>query len=301
MGKADTALRGRVLYKVTLTGSLVNVLLVVCKFIAGLLGHSAAMFADAVHSLSDLVTDVIVIVFVHVSGKPADKSHDYGHGKYETLAALLIGVALLAVGLGIFVDGAGQIMAFIRGEKLNSPGWIALGAAVVSILAKEVLFRYTRRAGKMFGSPAVVANAWHHRSDALSSIGTAAGIGGAIILGENWCVLDPVAAVVVSLFIIKVSLMQLKPCLDELLERSLPEEVEQQITEIALSEEGVTEPHHLRTRRIGSHFAIDVHVRMDGDMRLRDAHRKATAIERKLREKYGEETYINLHVEPEKQ
>lgn len=300
MDKTDAVLREKELYKVTLVGSFVNVLLVACKFVAGILGHSAAMVADAVHSLSDLVTDVIVIVFVRVSGKPADKNHDYGHGKYETLATLLIGVALLAVGVGIFLNGAEQIMAFINGEKLASPGWIALGAAVVSVVSKEILFQYTRRVGRMFDSPAVIANAWHHRSDAFSSIGTAVGIGGAIILGENWRVLDPIAAVVVSLFIIKVSIMQLKPCLDELLESSLPEEVEKQITEIVLSEEGVSEPHHLRTRRIGSHYAIDVHIRMDGNLKLSEAHAKATAVERKLREKYGEGTYVSLHVEPEK-
>ncbi|WP_300727259.1 cation diffusion facilitator family transporter [uncultured Bacteroides sp.] len=300
MDKTDVALREKELYKVTLVGSLVNVLLVVCKFVAGVLGHSAAMVADAVHSLSDLVTDVIVLVFVRVSGKPADKNHDYGHGKYETLATLLIGAALLAVGIGIFWNGAEQIIAFAQGEKLNSPGWIALGAALVSILAKEFLFHYTRRVGKLFESPAVIANAWHHRSDALSSIGTAVGIGGAILLGENWRVLDPIAAVVVSLFIIRVSFKQLKPCIDELLEQSLPEEVERQITEIVLSEEGVSEPHHLRTRRIGSHYAIDMHIRMNGEMKLHDAHVKATSIEHKLRDVYGKGTYINLHVEPEK-
>lgn len=300
MDKINTALREKELYKVTLIGSFVNVLLVICKFIAGILGHSAAMVADAVHSLSDLVTDVIVIVFVRVSGKPADKKHDYGHGKYETLATLLIGVALLAVGAGIFWSGAEKIIAFMKGESLSSPGWIALVAAIVSILSKEILFHYTRRVGRIFDSPAVIANAWHHRSDAFSSIGTAIGIGGAILLGENWRVLDPIAAVIVSLFIIKVSIMQLKPCLDELLESSLSEEIEQQITEIVLSEKGVTEPHHLRTRRIGSHYAIDVHIRMDGNMKLNEAHAKATSIEHKLREKYGEETYVSLHVEPEK-
>lgn len=205
MKEASIAHREREIYKVTLTGSLVNVLLVVCKFIAGVLGHSAAMVADAVHSLSDLITDIIVLVFVRISGKPEDKGHDYGHGKYETFATLLIGVALFCVGVGILWNGGEQIYIYLKGGTLSSPGWIALIAALLSILLKELLFQYTRRIGKKYDSPAVIANAWHHRSDAFSSIGTAIGIGGAILLGENWRVLDPLAAVVVSFFIIHVA------------------------------------------------------------------------------------------------
>ena len=201
MKETDAALRRREIYKVTLAGSVVNIVLTLCKFAAGILGRSAAMVADAVHSLSDLATDVIVLVFVRISGKPEDKGHDYGHGKYETFATLLIGVALLVVGIGILWSGGERIYAFFRGETLGEPGWIALVAALVSIASKEVLFQYTRRVGRRYDSPSVIANAWHHRSDAFSSIGTAAGIGGAILLGEDWRVLDPLAAVIVSFFI----------------------------------------------------------------------------------------------------
>lgn len=298
MKEASIAHREREIYKVTLTGSLVNVLLVVCKFIAGVLGHSAAMVADAVHSLSDLITDIIVLVFVRISGKPEDKGHDYGHGKYETFATLLIGVALFCVGVGILWNGGEQIYIYLKGGTLSSPGWIALIAALLSILLKELLFQYTRRVGKKYNSPAVIANAWHHRSDAFSSIGTAIGIGGAILLGENWRVLDPLAAVVVSFFIIHVAVKQLKPCLDELLERSLPDDIENHITSLVLSVPGVSEPHHLRTRRIGSNYAIDLHIRMDGNMPLFEAHDKATQIEHKLKEAYGANTYISVHIEP---
>lgn len=206
--------RERKIYQVTIYGSLVNIALVILKFIAGFLGQSAAMIADAVHSLSDLITDLIVIVFVRLSSKPQDKGHDYGHGKYETLATLLVGVALLAVGGGILKNGIDDIRIYLNGGALSSPGWIALIAALLSIVSKEILFRYTNRVGRKLDSPAVIANAWHHRSDALSSIGTGIGIGGAILLGEQWRVLDPLAAVIVSLFILKVALYMVKPCID---------------------------------------------------------------------------------------
>lgn len=292
--------RERKIYQVTIYGSLVNIALVILKFIAGFLGQSAAMIADAVHSLSDLITDLIVIVFVRLSSKPQDKGHDYGHGKYETLATLLVGVALLAVGGGILKNGIDAIRIYLSGGALSSPGWIALIAALLSIVSKEILFRYTNRVGRKLDSPAVIANAWHHRSDALSSIGTGIGIGGAILLGEQWRVLDPLAAVIVSLFILKVALYMVKPCIDELLEKSLPDEVEQAISEQVLSFPEVSELHHLRTRRIGSYYALEMHVRMDGNLSLHDAHAVTVLIEKKLRAMYGENTIINIHVEPNK-
>ena len=300
MNEVETSVREREIYKVTLAGSLVNIVLVAFKFAAGIFGRSAAMIADAVHSLSDLITDIIVIVFVRISSKPEDEGHDYGHGKYETLATFLIGAALLVVGIGICWSGIEKIIVFFHGGSLESPGWIAFVAALVSVVSKEALFHCTRIVGKRFNSPAVVANAWHHRSDAFSSVGTAVGIGGAILLGENWRVLDPLAAVIVSFFIVQVAVKQLKECIDELLERSLPDDIERDITGIVLSFDGVSQPHHLRTRRIGSHYAIDLHVRMDGSMSLREAHDKASAIEARLKGAYGKGTYINIHVEPNK-
>ena len=298
MTELDKRTREKEIYKVTLVGSFVNFLLVIFKFLAGIAGHSAAMLADAVHSLSDFITDVVVILFVRISNKPVDKSHDYGHGKYETLATALIGMALLGVGFGILWNGVTEILAFLRGEQLRQPGMLALVAAIISILLKEILYQYTVRIGKKYHSQVVIANAWHHRSDALSSIGTAVGIGGAILLGPHWAVLDPVAAVAVSFFIMKVSIQLLIPCVDELLEKSLPESVEQEIEQIVLSFEGVSEPHHLRTRRIGNNYAIEIHVRMDGRISLHKAHETATDIEHKLKEKFGEDTHVGIHVEP---
>ena len=283
LDKAGIA-RERGIYRVTIVGSVVNFLLLVFKFFAGIMGHSAAMLADAVHSLSDFVTDIIVLVFVRISSKPQDEGHDYGHGKYETLATAIIGIFLLFVGFGIFWNGASSVYLFLQGGSLPEPGMLALAAALVSIVSKEILYQYTVFKGKKLNSQAVVANAWHHRSDALSSIGTAVGIGGAILLGSHWRVLDPAAAVIVSFFIMKVAVGLLIPCVDELLEKSLPADVEEEIQEIILSFPDVSSPHHLRTRRIGNHYAIEVHVRMDGKITLEEAHRTATAIEDKLKE-----------------
>lgn len=298
--KSEEAAREAGIYRVTLVGSVVNLLLLVFKFVAGILGHSAAMLADAVHSLSDFVTDIIVIVFVRISSKPEDEGHDYGHGKYETLATAIIGLVLLFVGFGILWNGATSIWDFWQGGELKEPGMLALWAALVSILFKELLYQYTVLKGRRLNSQAVVANAWHHRSDALSSIGTAVGIGGAILLGERWLILDPLAAVVVSLFIMKVAIQLLVPCVEELLEKSLPAEVEEKIKQEILAFPGVTSPHHLRTRRIGSSYAIEVHIRMDGQITLEEAHHTATAIENRLKSEFGSRTYINIHVEPVK-
>lgn len=298
--KSEEAVREAGIYRVTLVGSVVNLLLLVFKFVAGILGHSAAMLADAVHSLSDFVTDIIVIVFVRISSKPEDEGHDYGHGKYETLATAIIGLILLFVGFGILWNGATSIWDFWQGGELKEPGMLALWAALVSILFKELLYQYTVLKGRRLNSQAVVANAWHHRSDALSSIGTAIGIGGAILLGEQWLILDPLAAVVVSLFIMKVAIQLLVSCVEELLEKSLPAEVEEKIKQEILAFPGVTSPHHLRTRRIGSSYAIEVHIRMDGQITLEEAHHTATAIENRLKSEFGSRIYINIHVEPVK-
>ena len=291
--------RNKKIYQVTLAGGAVNVVLLVFKFVAGFLGHSAAMVADAVHSLSDFVTDVIVLVFVHISGKPKDKSHDYGHGKYETLAMTIIGFALLAVAIGIVYGGVTKIWAWWNGQQLEAPGMLALWAALLSILLKEAVYRYTMVVARQVDSQALEANAWHHRSDALSSIGTAIGIGGAICLGQHWTVLDPIASVIVGFFIIKVSFELLSRGIGDLMEQSLPDEVETEILSLAASVDGVIDPHDLRTRRIGSHYAIELHILMPGDVPLRLAHDKASEIEDILRRHYGPETHVVVHVEPE--
>ena len=228
----------------------VNIALSLLKLAAGILGRSGAMIADAVHSISDLATDVIVLIFARISSKPEDAGHNYGHGKYETLASILISLALIAVGGGILVDSIRNIRLVLTGEIIGRPGAIALIAAAISIVAKEVLYRYTVRVGRQTDSPSVVANAWHHRSDALSSIGTLTGIGLAYFLGDKWHIADPLAALVVSVFIFKIAFDLLRSGLGELLEHALPAATEQEILNILTHSKEVTEPHHLRTRRM---------------------------------------------------
>lgn len=273
-------------------------LLLLFKFVAGIVGHSAAMVADAVHSLSDFVTDIIVLVFVHISGKPKDKSHDYGHAKYETLAMTIIGAALLVVAIGIVYSGLTQIILWAQGGNLAAPGMLALWAALLSIVLKEAVYHYSMAKARQLNSQAVEANAWHHRSDALSSIGTAIGIGGAIFLGQRWTVLDPIASIIVGMFILKVSVDLLRNGVGDLMEQSLPDAIENEILQLAASIPGVAEPHDLRTRRLGNHYAIELHILMDGDITLREAHNKADEIEAILRQHYGPDTHIAVHVEP---
>lgn len=279
-------------------GSVVNVALLLFKFVAGILGHSAAMIADAVHSLSDFVTDAVVLVFIHISDKPRDKSHDYGHGKYETLAMTFIGMVLIVVAAGILFSGATRVKQWLEGESLEAPGMLALWAALLSILLKEAIYRYSMVKARELNSKAVEANAWHHRSDALSSLGTAAGIGGAIFLGQRWTVLDPLASCVVGVLIGKVAVNLLRNAFGDLLEHSLPEAVEEEMLQLVASLPDIVEPHNLRTRRIGNHYAIELHIRMAGDITLREAHDKASEVEALLRQRYGQDTHVAVHVEP---
>ena len=290
--------REKEIYKVTLVGSAGNAALLTFKFIAGILGNSSAMIADAVHSLSDFVTDLLVLVFVSISAKPQDQSHDYGHGKFETIASFLIGLALVAAATGIVVSGVLKLISWWGGTQLEAPGWIALWAALLSIAIKEVLYQYTVRKGRELDSQVMIANAWHHRSDALSSIGAAIGIGLAVLLGQRWTVFDPLASIVVGLMLVKVAYELLKQSIGELTESSLPAETEQEIVQIIQSFDDVQQPHNLRTRRIGNRIAIEAHVRMDGKLPLDIVHDRATSIERKLKERFGPNTHVALHMEP---
>lgn len=283
-----------------MVGSVVNVLLVGLKAVAGVAGHSAAMVSDAVHSLSDFVTDIVVLVFVRVSARPQDEGHDYGHGKFETLATLLIGLALAGAAVGIVVNGAVKLAHWLQGEELQSPGKIALWAALASIVIKELLYQYTKVKGKKLDSPALEANAWHHRSDALSSIGAAIGIGGAILLGQKWAVLDPLASIVVGAMLVKVAWDLLGPSFGELTDSSLPADMEREMTELITGVPGVEDPHNLRTRRIGNRIAAEVHIRLDGSQTLEEAHEKASEVERRFKERFGAQSHIIVHMEPRK-
>ena len=295
---ADTSTREKEIYRVTLVGFVVNLILSAAKLAAGILGRSGAMVADAIHSFSDMATDIVVIVFARISSKPKDDGHDYGHGKYETLATIIISLALGAVGIGILSSSIGSIRTILEGGTLPRPGAVALVAAVVSIVAKEILYRYTARVGRRIDSPSVIANAWHHRSDALSSLGTLAGIGCAYFLGEKWRIADPIAALLVAVFIFKIALDLIRTGLGELLEKSLPADVEQEILSIVTANPEIRSPHNLRTRRIGASIAIEVHVRVDGAMSVAHSHALTVDIEHRLRARFGAGTMIAIHVEP---
>ena len=294
----EAEIRKKKIYRVTFIGFAVNLLLAGIKLAAGILGRSGAMVADAVHSFSDMATDVVVIAFAKISAKPKDEGHDYGHGKYETLATIIISLALAAVGTGILVNSIGAIRVVVDGGLLPRPGSVARLAAAVSIVVKEILYRYTVREGRRVSSPSMIANAWHHRSDALSSLGTLAGIGCAYFLGDKWRIADPIAALVVAVFIFKIAFDLIRTGLDELLERSLPEDVEEEILRVVAANPEVREPHNLRTRRIGASIAVEVHVRVDGAMSVCRSHELTEDIERRLRARFGEGTMIAIHVEP---
>ncbi|MBP5335828.1 MAG: cation transporter [Bacteroidales bacterium] len=286
--------------RITLIGSAGNVLLVIVKFIAGVAGRSSAMIADAVHSLSDLLTDFIVLLFVGISARPQDASHDYGHGKFETLASLMVSIALIGAAIGIIVSGASKFAAWLGGADLQSPGKLALWVAVISILVKELMYQFTARKGRELESQALVANAWHHRSDALSSIGAAIGIAGAVLIGGRWTVLDPLASIVVGAMLIAVALKIMRPSLGELTDESLTDAQEAEIVDIISSFPEVSEPHNLRTRRIGNKVAIEAHIRLDGEMTLNTVHQITSEIERKLKDRFGADTIVTLHMEPVK-
>lgn len=292
--------RERQIYKVTAVGSAVNIFLTAFKFVGGIWGRSSAMVADAVHSLSDLVTDLIIFIFVHTASKPNDKSHEYGHGKFETLATLIVGCILFVVGLGIMVSGVKDCIAYFQGDIEGRPRWIALIAAVLSIVMKEGVFRYTLTKARKIDSPILIANAWHHRSDAFSSIAALVGVAGSMFLGKWGMLLDPIAAVFVSFYICKSGYEVVRPCFDELLERALPVETEKEIRQIIKSVPGIEGVHELKTRKIGNHFAIEAHAEMDGKISLEEAHNLATQAEKKIKKRFGAKTHIGLHMEPSK-
>lgn len=285
--------------KVTLVGFYINAVLTLFKVYAGITGKSAAMVADGVHSLSDFFTDIVVLIGFKFINKPEDEDHNYGHGKYETVATLIISFALFIVGYKIFTSGIINIyQVVVHGKIIESPSLIALIAAAVSIVSKELLYRYTKHVGEKINSQAVIANGWHHRSDAFSSIGTLIGIGGAIVLGERWTILDPIASVIVSVFIFKVAFEILTPAFNELMEVSLkPEEIER-IKQVIDSNESILDYHHLRTRRIGIKVAIEVHLLFAKDQSIEHVHEHASEVESALKELFSGNCIITTHLEP---
>ena len=284
--------------KVTWIGFFVNLVLSVGKILAGFWGRSSAMIADGVHSLSDFVTDLIVIIFIGISSKGKDENHQYGHGKFETFATMIISFALFIVAFGILWNGCVTVYESFHGKAIGRPSAIALWAALISIVVKEGLYWYTVIVGRRIDSPAVIANGWHHRSDALSSIGTLIGISVAMFLGDKLHILDPLASIVVSVFIFGVAYKLALPSIQELLEESLPAEVEKRIGELVMNVPGVKAFHHLRTRKNGHVFIIDIHIKVDKNISIVEAHDIATQVEQTMRRTFGDQTQTNVHVEP---
>lgn len=293
--------REKQITRVTLIGSIVNLILTAIKITAGVVGKSGAMIADGIHSLSDLASDIVVLIFVPIAGKAKDKDHQYGHGKFETLATLIVSLILMVVAIRLVASSAKSIISALSGNILPKPGYIALAAAIISIVSKEILYQYTALVARRTNSSVCKANAWHHRSDALSSIGSLLGIGGAVILGNKWTILDPVAAVIIGLMILLVAIKMAKAPIEELMEKSLDEKTEKEITDIILATEGVQNMHNLKTRRNGQSKIIDCHIRVKRTISIVEAHDIATNVEKNLKQKFGNETQTSIHIEPEKE
>lgn len=279
----------------------INVALTLGKLAVGVFGRSAAMIADALHSLSDFATDFAVMIGMRLAGRPQDGDHPYGHGKYETFAAALVGVVLCGVGLMIaFHAGETVVRALAFGVWPERPALLALWVGLVSIGVKEYLYQVTVRVARETGNDALLANAWHHRSDALSSIGTSIGAGAAALFGGKWVLLDPVAAFIVGVILLRIAWDIVRDALDKLMERGMSAEENARILALLHTVEGLSEPHHLRSRRVGTVAVIELHFRVDPLMTVREGHDIACRVEHLLREEFGEDAILTVHVEPTK-
>ncbi|MDI6700369.1 MAG: cation diffusion facilitator family transporter [bacterium] len=283
--------------KVTLVGFIINVFLTLIKIIFGIIGRSKALLADGFHSLSDFITDIVVIFGLKFSSKPVDESHDYGHGKIETFATFIVGIFLILVSFYIFYSSSKTIFFIFRGNRIRQPGLITLIFAFLSIILKEGLYRYTVFVADKIKSSSIRANAWHHRSDALSSIATTVGIGLAVF-NKNLIIFDPISAMIVAFFIVKVGINIAKESFDELIEKSLSSNEEEEILKVIESVDGVINPHSIQTRKVGNYIAIDVHIEVDKKISVEEAHRITENVEEEITKKYGENCYINIHIEP---
>lgn len=289
----------KVIRKVTYVGIWINAALVALKLFFGYWGQSDALVADGYHSMSDFITDFIVIVFVAASYKKADSGHPYGHGKFETIATVLIGLILLGVGAFIGVEGISTLAKAVRGETLPTPDIWTLYIAIASIALKEFCYRYTAAYGKKLNSPSLIANAWHHRSDAISSVATLVGVSLAIFLGQKWSIADPIASIIIAVMICASAVKIAIPPLNELLETSLPEETIKSMYKTISQVPGVLKVHNLRSRKNGHSYIIDVNIHVSPDITVSEGHEIATAVEKTLEKKFGKDIIIYVHTEPQ--
>ncbi len=287
--------------RVTWIGLFVNIFLFLFKLTGGVLGRSHAIIADAFHTLSDISTDIIVLLGLKFSLKEEDESHPYGHGKAETISAFTLGILLVIAGLFIFTESLIKLISIYKGSPTSLPTLLALSAGLISIFSKEILYRYTIYIGKKIGSSALTANAWHHRSDALSSVASSLGVGGAILLGQKWILLDPLAGGLVSLFIIKIGYKILRNEIGGLMEASPEKEIRASVEKILMDDPNVREFHKLRMRNIGRKIALDLHLVLDENLSFSKAHSIATSIEDKIKEKISSVHTIVIHMEPRRE
>jgi cation diffusion facilitator family transporter len=280
--------------KVTLVGVLVNTFLILLKLFAGIFGSSQALIADAVHSISDLFTDAVVLIGIKISKKPPDKTHHFGHARIETLASTIVGMALIGTALYIGIEAS---LTIYRHTEYH-PTTLALFGAAVSIVLKEALYHYTIRTGRRIKSQLIVANAWHHRSDALSSVAVFIGVAGTQI-NPSWHILDSFAALLVSFFIVKVGLEILRDALREFTDTAPKPEIIRKIRQCALSVNGVIDTHDLRVRTSGGLYQMEIHIVVDGQLTVLEGHNIAKAVEGCLVEDVGNFGSITIHVDPE--
>ncbi len=293
----DSVQRNRTEKRCTLIGMTSDIGLSVLKIATGIIGRSSAILADGIHSISDTVTDALVYAMVRLSGKGVDERYRYGRGKFETLAAFLISIILVVVALGLMTEGASDVWAAVQGETLERPHNIALIVGIIAVVVKEGLYHYTRLMGRKTESSALKAYAWHHRADALSTAAALLGVAGAMFLGERWRVLDPLAAIAVSILILVLAYRLGRPAVEELLEVSLPQDEQEKIAAIVNGTEGVKAFHNLRTRRNGNLRVVDMHIKVDGQLTVTRSHEITREIEHQLSEALGE-VMTNIHVEP---
>ncbi|MCL2550332.1 MAG: cation diffusion facilitator family transporter [Methanimicrococcus sp.] len=284
--------------RITIVGMVINLILTIVQAIVGVIGNSVALVADSMHTLSDLLTDFLVLFSIRFSEKPEDESHNFGHKKIETLASVLIGAVLFSVGLMMIYTGGTKLYSFIIGLPLEKPSVITFYVAVFVAILKELLYRYTHHIAKKLNNDMIEVNAWHHRSDAFSSVGVAAGIGIAVLLGNQWIIIDPLIAILLAFYLIYIAVKILYSSINELMEASLGTEINNEIRTAALGCRGVLNVHSLKTRKLGSSKAMDMHIMVDENLTVKEAADIQKDVEKCLRGQFGADIYVIIKIEP---
>ena len=272
----------------------VNLMLSIFKLIAGLMASSGAMISDAIHSASDVFSTIIVIIGVKISGKASDEDHPYGHDRFECVASIILAILLGVTGVGIGLTGVQKLTAG-HYDTLAVPGVLALAAAVISIVVKEIMYWYTRNAAKKINSGALMADAWHHRSDALSSVGALVGIAASRM---GYPLMDPLASLVICFFIEKAALDIFKDAIDKMVDKACDEQTEQAIRDCASKQEGVVRVDMLKTRVFGNKIYVDIEIGADGNETLREAHAVAEEVHNRIENEFPKVKHIMVHVNP---